>query len=74
MENNSIVSIEFMADMSSNQCIFSALQLILSTHDLLVHYPLFIECQTNLDPAKVKNFRLSMKPSQPMEKGPDEKL
>ena len=63
-----------MADMSNNQCIFSALQLILWTHDLLVHYPLFIECPTNLDPAKEEIFRFSMKPSQPMKKGPDEEL
>ena len=60
------------ANMSSEYCIFPALHLILWTHDLLVHYPWFIECPTNFYSAEEETFRLSMKPSQPMEEGPCE--
>ena len=60
------------ADRSSDQCIFSALQLTLWTHDLLVHCPWFIECPTNFYPAEEETLRLSMEPSQPMEEEPHE--
>ena len=60
------------ADKSSDQCIFSALQLMLWTHDLLVHCPWFIECPTNFFPAEEESLRLSMEPSQSMEEEPHE--
>jgi hypothetical protein len=60
------------ADKSSDQCIFSALQLMFWTHDLLVHCPWFIECPTNFYPAEEETLRLSIEPSQPMEEEPHE--
>ena len=60
------------ADKSSDQCIFSTLQLTLWTHDLLVHCPWFIECPTNFYPAEEETLRLSIEPSQPMEEEPHE--
>ena len=60
------------ADKSSDQCIFSTLQLTLWTHDLLVHCPWFIECPTNFYLAEEETLRLSKEPSQPMEEEPHE--
>ena len=60
------------ADKPSDQCIFLALQLMLWTHDLLVHCPLFIECPKKFYNAEEETLRLSMEPSQPMEEEPHE--